>query len=83
MASHESIGAQLPSNPGSYNDFLTRTGMQPGTEALERLGEELATFRQDLVAVRGLDSLEELHAAPLDFVRPERAVQVGSTALAG
>lgn len=69
-------------NPGSYIEFLERTGLEHGEEALELLAEELVEHRRMLVVNRGLDTLEQLHAAPAS-VSPERAQPVGSVALAG
>lgn len=81
MAEHESIGANLASNPGSWNDFLERTGMQPGPEAFRALSEELAVFRSELADIRGI-SLEELHSRPLTFSNSETTTRIGKTALA-
>ena len=82
MAEFESIGAQLPSNPGSWNEFLARTGMQPGPEAFAALHEELKVFRADLAQERGIP-LEELHSSPLTLRANESTVSVlGRTASA-
>lgn len=81
MAEFENIGAQLPSNPGSYNDFLERTGMEPGMDAIRAMSEEVQQFKQDLVLVRGLKDTEELRRMPLTFSRPELAIPVGHLAL--
>jgi hypothetical protein len=74
---------ELPSNPGSYNEFLESNNLQHSPEALQMLSEAMDKYRQDLIAIRGLEGPEELHVAPLDFIRPERAVPIGSIALAG
>lgn len=81
MAELENIGAQLPSNPGSYNDFLARTGMEPGMDAIAAMSDQVQKLREDLVLVRGLTDTEELHRMPLTFSRPELAVPVGNLAL--
>lgn len=80
MAEHESIGANLASNPGSWNDFLERRGMQPGPEAFQALSEELAVYKAELAEIRGI-SLDDLHSSPLTFSNPEATTRIGKTAL--
>lgn len=58
----------LPSNPGSYNDFLEATGLEPGPGAIVALSAALDIYKQDLIEARGLSSLEELHSSPLKLV---------------
>lgn len=72
----------LPSNPGSYSEFLENNNLESGPEALQLLSTAMNKYRQDLIAARGLQGPEELHTAPLTFVRLECATIVGATALA-
>ncbi len=76
MAKFENIGADLPTNPGSYNEFLARTGMESGPAAVEAMSVEIQAHMDALVAARGLSSREELHSSPFTASK-----LVGQTAL--
>lgn len=64
MAELENIGAGLPTNPGSYNDFLARTGMESGPAAIVAMSVEIQAHMDALVTARGLSGREELHSSP-------------------
>ena len=73
------IGETLESYPGSYKDFVEKHGLEYGQEALNRHSEAVDVFRTDLAALRGFDSVDEMHRAPLDF--DPRAAHLGGAAL--
>jgi len=52
-------------NPGSYNEFLAREGLQSRPEAIEAHSVALDGFKQELARRRGISDVHDLHTMPL------------------
>jgi len=52
-------------NPGSYNEFLAREGLQPGPEAIEAHSVALDGFKEEIARRRGFTDVADLHTMPI------------------
>lgn len=52
---------ELPTNPGSYNEFVNEHHLEAGIGALAQYSDALASYRSELAEAHGI-TREDLHA---------------------